>query len=96
MLPKGLGEQEIRTLSEIGKTVFGVKIQLPTEEQQKEAKAEMEAILSPENSYVTIPFVRQVLIGLEYVKTHFCCLMPDDVTAGKEVHIPDDKEVETK
>lgn len=33
MLPKGLEEQEIRALAEIGKTVFGVKIQLPTEEQ---------------------------------------------------------------
>lgn len=96
MLPKGLEEQEIRTLAEIGKTVFGVKIQLPTEEQQKEAKAEMEAILFPENSYVTIPYVRQVLIGLEYVKTHFCCLMSDDMMAGKEINISEYKEVETK
>lgn len=62
----------------------------------EEAKAEIEAILPPKSGYVTIPYVRQVLIGLEYVKTHFCCLMPDDATAGKEVNIPDDKEVETK
>lgn len=95
MLPKGLSEQGIRKLAEIGETIYGVKIQLPTKEQQEEAKAEIESILPPEKGYVTIPFVRQVLIGLEYAKTHyFCPLMLDDIIAGKEIKISDYKKIE--
>lgn len=96
MLPKGIDAEGIRELSKIG-TKASSKVQLPTEKEVEEAKAEIEAILPPESGYVTIPFVRQVLIGLEYAKTHyFCPSMLDDIINGKEINILDYKEVETK
>lgn len=94
MLPKGLYEQGIWKLSEIGKEVFDIRVQFSEEEQNK-AKAEIKAILPPKEGYVTIPFVRQVLIGLEYAKTHyFCPSMLDDIIAGKEINISDYKKIE--
>lgn len=94
MLPKGLYEQGIWKLSEIGKEVFDIRVQFSEEEQNK-AKAEIEAILPPESGYVTVPYVRQVLIGLEYAKTHyFCPSMLDDIINGKEINISDYKKCE--
>lgn len=90
MLPKGIDAEGIRELSKIG-TKASSKLQLPTEKEVEEAKAEIEAILPPEESYVMIPFVRQVLIGLEYAKSHFRCSMLDDVTAGKKINDSDYK-----
>lgn len=60
----------------------------------EEAKAEIEAILPPKSGYVTIPFVRQVLIGLEHAKAHFRCSMLEDIIAGKEPNISDYKKIE--
>lgn len=90
MLPEGLNEQGIRELSEIGKRAPDIRAQFSKEEQD-EAKAEIEAILPPESGYVTIPYVRQVLIGLEHAKTHFRCSMLDDVMAGKKINDSDYK-----
>lgn len=93
MLPEGLNEQGIRELSEIGKLAPDIRVQFSKEEQDK-AKAEIEAILPPESGYVTIPYVRQVLIGLEYAKTHFRCSMLEDIIAGKEINESDYKKCE--
>ena len=96
MLPKGIDEQRIRKLSEIGKAVFGEKMQLPTEEEQEKAKAEIEAILKPPEGYVTIPYVRQVLTGLDFARTHFRFTMLDDIINGVEGDVADYKGVGTK
>lgn len=94
VLPKELNAEGIQELSEIGKQVPAIRVQFSKEEQD-EAKAEIEAILPPKSGYVTIPFVRQVLIGLEYAKTHyFCPSMLDDIIAGKEINISDYKKIE--
>lgn len=94
MLPKGIDAEGIHELSEIGKQVPAIRVQFSKEEQD-EAKVEIEAILPPKSGYVTIPFVRQVLIGLEYAKTHyFCPSMLDDIINGKEIKISDYKKIE--
>lgn len=61
----------IRKLNEVGKQLQDVSVKIPPIDEQERAKAVIEQILPPEEGYVTMGYVRNVLTGLEYAETHF-------------------------
>ncbi|MCM1127052.1 MAG: hypothetical protein NC429_11340 [Lachnospiraceae bacterium] len=72
MLTKDFKEKEIRELHKIGKQLENVDVKIPSIEEQEEAKKIIEQILPPKDKgYVTMNYVRDVLIGLGYAEKHF-------------------------
>lgn len=74
----------IRKLNEVGKQLQDVCVKIPPIDEQKRAKAVIEQILPPEEGYVTMGYVRNVLTGLEYAETHFRKIsMLDDIKENR-------------
>lgn len=87
---KDLKPAWVQELNEIGKRLENVDIRIPSFDEQLEAKETLEQIL-PGIGQVTLPYVRSVLIALEYAKTHFHReskkSMLDNIKAGKQISI---------
>lgn len=79
MLSKDFVPEWIRELNKVGKLLQDIIVKIPSAAKQKEAKNIIEQIIPPEEGYVTMKYVRNVLIGLEYAGTHFRWSMLDDI-----------------
>lgn len=93
MLSEDFKPEWIKELNEVSKQLQDVTVRIPSAAEQQEAKGIIEQILPPEESYVIMGYVRNVLIGLEYAETHFrgSISMLDDIKADKKPNISDYK-----
>ena len=91
MITKDFKPEWIRELKDVSKQLQDVTVKIPSLAEQQEAKDIIEQILPPEEGYVNMGYVRDVLIGLRYAETHYRYSMLDDIKAGKKTNISDYK-----
>lgn len=87
MITQDYKPEWIRALHQIGLQLRDVTVKLPSESEIKRAKTLIEQILPPPSGGVHESYVRDVLMGEDYAKTHFCnsCSMLEDIKAGREI-----------
>lgn len=90
-LTKDFKPEWIRELNEVGKQLENVTVKLPSRDDLERAKVIIENILPPQHGEVTMGYVRNVLLGLEYAETHSRCTLLDDIKAGRQWKISDYK-----
>lgn len=77
----------IRELHRIADQIDDTDVHIPSDQIQSAAKRKIEDILPPNHGKVTGPYVKSVLIALEYAKTHICLTsgktMLEDIQQGK-------------
>lgn len=82
----------IRALNDVGKQLQNITVAIPSADEQQKAKHIIERILPPaDQGYVTMEYTRNVLIALEYAKTHYRCSLLDDIKEGRKYDISDYK-----
>ena len=93
MLLENFKPEWIRALNEVSKQLQNVTVRIPSFTEQQKAKDIIEQILPPEEGQVTMGYVRNVLIALEYARWHAKPgnSMMDDIISGEQISVPDYK-----
>lgn len=91
MISRDFAPEWIRELHKIADQITDTDVHMPSEQTQSKAKGIIEDILPPDYGRVNRPYVKSVLIALEYAKTHICQTsgksMLEDIQQGKSIDV---------